>query len=173
MTSSRCGQAAMKFQVAQVTLKVSPFLQLTYRYSFGNSLFCSPLPSWSHNICLSLKFISLQTPNFHSCFPEAEPAGVSTWFLDSPAGMCNGYCEAASIPIASLPSVEFQAVTMSGQAGHFPEHVDTNTFPHCSTPLPHALEPALWREQGFSEDWMSCRWHCLGWAWSQRAKLKH
>lgn len=41
--------------------------------------------------------------------------------------MYNGYWEATSIPIASLPSVEFQAVTMSGQAGHFPEHVDTST----------------------------------------------
>lgn len=63
--------------------------------------------------------------------------------------MYNGYCEATSISIASLLSIEFQAATVSGQAG---QDASLNTPPRNTLPPLHTLEPALQRQQGFLED---------------------
>lgn len=54
-----------------------PFLCLTLNCSSGDSLPHSPQPRPAQSVRLSSKLIAAQAPVSNSCFPEAEPAGVS------------------------------------------------------------------------------------------------
>lgn len=106
MISARCGQADMKFQLAQVMLKVSPFLQLTFRSSFGNSILGSPLPQgppahvsfWNS----SLFRLLISIPAFQWQSQQASPHGFQSLQLGCVRNTVR------PLSIASSPSAEFQ-----------------------------------------------------------------